>query len=206
MIEFTFDGLIFRSYDNLYSVSSSGRVLRRFLYAKITNAGGYSYAGGRLVHRMVAFCWVDNPEEARCVHHKNEVKSDNRAENLEWVSHKKHMAEYHPDRNKGRKKSEEHKQKLRLARLGTKQSEETKQKKREIALRLCSVPPPRPLGFKVSEETILKLREISKTAVACRVFGVVYRSFSEAGRYLNERPLSLRKRCLSPAFPDYEVL
>ncbi len=38
------------------------------------------------VHRLVAEAFIPNPKILPCVNHKNEVRSDNRIENLEWVS------------------------------------------------------------------------------------------------------------------------
>ena len=39
-----------------------------------------------LVHRLVAITWIPNDKNLMEVNHKNGVKTDNRVENLEWVS------------------------------------------------------------------------------------------------------------------------
>ena len=39
------------------------------------------------VHKLIASLFISNPEKYRCVNHKNEIKTDNRAENLEWCDH-----------------------------------------------------------------------------------------------------------------------
>lgn len=101
-------------YEGLYEVSNLGRVrsmghyvtqngncgtpFTRFYKGRIIHAtcshNGYealtlsngSKRESKSVHRLVAEAFIPNPENLPQVNHKNEVKNDNRAENLEWCT------------------------------------------------------------------------------------------------------------------------
>jgi len=100
-----------KNYENVYAVSNLGRVkslareiddknyftkrkvgekiLKSFLlnsgYLKV-NLKVSGYTNNQLVHRLVALAFIDNPDDKEQVNHKNGVKTDNRINNLEWVS------------------------------------------------------------------------------------------------------------------------
>ena len=91
-------------YEGRYEVSSIGRVLskttNRFLKPNLMNHGYvcvHLYSGGRstrvvkTIHQLVAQIFVPNPYAYREVNHKNFLKRDNRAENLEWVTRKENV-------------------------------------------------------------------------------------------------------------------
>jgi hypothetical protein len=79
-----------------YSVSNMGKVKgpRKTLIAFISNCGyeiiSFSVKPGNVkksVHRLVADAFVENPDNKDVVDHINRIKTDNRAENLRWVTH-----------------------------------------------------------------------------------------------------------------------
>lgn len=97
-------------YEGLYQVSNDGKVrsLDRVTIDKIgrkrpqkgailkpgIRTGGYKKVGlcknGVIkhisVHRLVALAFIPNPNNLPCINHINEVRTDNRAENLEWCT------------------------------------------------------------------------------------------------------------------------
>ncbi|MED1908548.1 MULTISPECIES: NUMOD4 motif-containing HNH endonuclease [Cytobacillus] len=100
-----------RGFEGYYKVSNAGsvkslgkvitnskgirRVFKERILTQTINSTGYKTVtlisnNKRImyrVHRLVADAFIDNPLKLRVVNHKNGEKTDNRVENLEWVTH-----------------------------------------------------------------------------------------------------------------------
>ena len=86
-----------KEYEDHYEVSSLGSVRNKKKSKRILKAWtrrGYptvelwkdGMKSVTYIHKIVAEAFLEEKGKAVQIHHKNHIRSDNRAENLEWVS------------------------------------------------------------------------------------------------------------------------
>jgi hypothetical protein len=95
-----------QGYEGLYQISNLGRVkslpkkspgtnTTKTSYLKHCFRCGYQYVSlsnngksqKQMIHRLLAIHFIENPDQKKCVNHKNGIRSDFRLENLEWCTH-----------------------------------------------------------------------------------------------------------------------
>lgn len=85
------DGTVISHFKNTIKGNNNGKG-----YLSIQFTRGSKFCKRIYIHRLVAEAFIPNPKNLQEVNHKNGIKSDNRVENLEWVSskeNKKHAKE-----------------------------------------------------------------------------------------------------------------
>lgn len=117
-------------YEGYYQVSSLGRIkslIRKstgtnttkesFIKPFISLKGYFTYRLSKkgvsknyLLHRILAIAFIPNPDNKKCINHKNGIRLDNRLENLEWTTYSensKHGFISNKRKNTNRKLTEE---------------------------------------------------------------------------------------------------
>ena len=117
----------------VYEVSNLGRVKLNGEIVEPHMCGKYLAIGSFYIHIAVVELYVPNPENKPCVDHINTVTTDNRAENLRWVTHKENnnnplTKQHYSEAQRGKILTAETKRKIGEARKGKPRSEETKRK------------------------------------------------------------------------------
>lgn len=94
------------NYHNWGIVKNLTPVVDRYGYERVClTKNGKQF--NRLVHRLVATAFVENPNDLPQINHLNEIKTDNRVVNLEWCSAKENTN--HGTRNQRMSQSKKNK-------------------------------------------------------------------------------------------------
>lgn len=74
--------------EKILAASNNGEYKKIYLCENNTKSRFY-------IHRLVACAFIPNPENKPEINHKNGIKTDNRVENLEWVSKSENLQHAH---------------------------------------------------------------------------------------------------------------
>jgi len=74
-------------------------------YLRISLYTAYRQRTHFAVHRIIGVLFVPNPQGFKFINHKNGIKSDNRAVNLEWTDHSGNLRHAYKLGLRGRRKS-----------------------------------------------------------------------------------------------------
>lgn len=140
-------------YEN-YEVSNLGRVrnikTNKFLiqkndrdYRSVALTYKPGFRKSFRVHRLVALSFIDNPENKPQINHRDGIKSNNNVDNLEWSTASENMLHAYSiglmkkpiGHMKGKKHSEETKEKIRMQLIGEKNPNSKLKSKDAIEIR-----------------------------------------------------------------------
>jgi hypothetical protein len=91
-----------REYGNRYDINKFGNIhsnlknsfLKKIITQRLDRAGYFTVrlnkngqSSTQFVHRLLAAAFIPNPNNKPFINHINGIKTDNRLENLEWVTH-----------------------------------------------------------------------------------------------------------------------
>ena len=165
-------------YEGLYKVSNTGKifsVVTNRELSVIQKKDGYTCISlcdkdhnkkQYRIHQLVAKAFIPNPNNLPMINHKNEIKNDNRVENLEWCT-AQHNASYGTcpkrisDKMKGVPKSKEAIEKRRMT-MKEKLSNMTKEERQAMFGRTMSEERKKQMSIErrkenLSQETIEKM-------------------------------------------------
>lgn len=149
-----------KGFEGRYLVSNHGRVysllMNKIMRQHLTREG-YKFVAiykeknnqvSCYVHRLVGFAFCDGYEEGFVVNHIDECKTNNNAENLEWVSFKTNInhgtrGQRQGEKRKGIQFTEEHKRKLsdsikKKIRINGEEFDSVKEAKEKIGNKIVS--------------------------------------------------------------------
>ena len=86
-------------YEGIYEINhlgevrrvDTGNILKGYIGADGYRRVGLTVSGKSkpfLLHRLIATAFIPNPNNYPCVNHKDEIKSNNSIDNLEWCTYK----------------------------------------------------------------------------------------------------------------------